>query len=146
MGYVHSDADRLLAAAEFARAKSVEEVAMKTGVSAPTLYRWLQHDENFLEMLKELTDRRLVKIQPRVDAALLEILEDEDANGRVPAAKLLSERGGRTEVGTRDKGMEDFVKRYEGEDKAALQYYLKHGSFPVSDAEAVLSDEVEGVH
>jgi len=123
--------------------ETMAQLAISTEVPESTIYRWLSSDESFLEMVRDFTDKALSKIQPEIDKAMLALAIKGGAKGQVAAAKLLSERGGRTEKGVRDKGMDDFLKRYEGEDKEALAFFVDTGRWPEEEPEP--HDEPEGV-
>ena len=141
----HGEATRreaALAWVERGSDETIEQLSLRVGVPESTLYRWLSSDESFIEMVRDFTDKALAKIQPEIDRAMIALATSAGSKGQVAAAKLISERGGRTEKGVRDKGLDDFLKKYEGEDKADLEHFVATGQWPEDE---LIADEPEEV-
>ncbi len=105
--------------------ETMVSVAEKAGCNKASLYRWLDQ-EDFRDLVKTLTDDMLVEYMPQVDKAMVA----KALEGSVGAAQYLAQRGGRTEIGTRDKGLEDFLKKLDEGDREALEFFQREGYWP----------------
>ena len=128
--------------------ESMVKVAERAGVASSTLFRCMKQ-EDFRELVKSLTDDMLVQYMPQVDKSMLKLATGwENADGSfekpsVGAAQYLAQRGGRTEIGTRDKGFDDFLKKLDSEDREALEHYQREGYWPEDEATIMAEPERE---
>lgn len=112
--------------------ETMDQVSFRTDCTRRSLYRYLE-DSDFRDLVRELTDQRLVHFMPQIDMAMV----SKAIEGSVGAAQFIAQRGGRTTQVTEDKGFSEFLKRLESSDRLSLEYREKYGQWPADDALAL---------